>query len=287
MGFSIKEIKYKQKYLLYLTDKELSGPWFSFKLRTNQNITIPIILRSVEPTPLYKLVNSRKGPSINRITIDLNINEYLNNQNLETHIIPPELLDESIFVRKYVDLYLNPNDPFMIAFFSLKNLSRRDLLDLSTFFVFDFDVNGLEGFDKNYSGYNRENNVIYQYDDTQLHAGFTTFPEPTHFESKSRNEFQIDGEILNLSDSISEGMGEKLSAMQVKSQILKPGNVFQVALILSGGLSKQEMMDNIKKGIEKVTNFAKQVNKSINSEDRNQQEEKFQKMNNQKAQKCS
>ncbi len=286
MGFSIKEIKYKQKYLLYLTDKELSGPWFSFKLRTGQNIVLPTLLRSVEPTPLYKLVNSRKGPSINRITIDFDISEYFKNVNQESHNIPPELLNEPIIIRKYADVYLNPNDPFMIAYFSLKNMSTHDLLDFSMYLVFDFDVNGLEGFDKNYSDYERENSVLFQYDDTQLYAGFTTIPKPSHFESRSRNDFQIDGELLDLNDLISEGIGEKLSAMQVKNPLISPGNIFQVALILTGGLSKQEMMDNINKGFRKVQNFAKQVNKSIQTVDRNQQEEKFQKMNQQIAKKC-
>ena len=65
------------KYLLYLTDQEYAGPWFSFKLKGTNIGTIPVVLKNIEPTPIYQLVNSRKGSGIDRITFDFDIREYL------------------------------------------------------------------------------------------------------------------------------------------------------------------------------------------------------------------
>ena len=77
MGFSVKELMYGDKYLLYLTEQELAGPWFSFTLKGKPIGTVPVVLKNIEPTPIYQLVNSKKGTNIDRITLDFDIREYL------------------------------------------------------------------------------------------------------------------------------------------------------------------------------------------------------------------
>lgn len=269
-----------------MTDQELSGPWFSFKLKGKRIGNIPVLLKNIEPTPIYKLVNSRTGLAINRITLDFDIKEYLNKLINENKLTPISLKQEHYFVRLYIDIFIYPKVPFIISFFTLKNISDYNLLDFSMYFVFDLDINGLEGFDNDYSGYDEENDVIYQYDSTELHAGFSTITKSSRYESTLTKNFRIDTDKLNLSNTLYDGAGEILSALQIKFKTLQPNQSFQTALILSGGYSKEEMMNNIIQGKQKAIKYLKQVNRSINSEQRNLQEEAFNKINLQQARDC-
>ena len=117
MGFSIKEIKYKNRYLLFLTDPKKAGPRFSFKLKGKRVGTIPVVLHNIEPTPIYKLVNSRKGTSIHRITLDFGIKEYLKilikNKKLIRHtgliILSPPIYRRPCSIKHYqaISCHLN------------------------------------------------------------------------------------------------------------------------------------------------------------------------------------
>ena len=165
MGFSMKEITYKQKYILFLTEQEFSGPWFSFKIKGKEIGSVPVVLKNIEPTPIYKLVNSKKGTYIDRITLDFDIKEYLKKLIAEKKLNPIKFKKNNSLIRSYIDIFLKPKVPFLNAFITLKNISDYDLIDLSMYFVFDFDINGLEGFDNDFSGYDEENDIIYQYED--------------------------------------------------------------------------------------------------------------------------
>ncbi|GAH57049.1 unnamed protein product, partial [marine sediment metagenome] len=183
MGFSIKEVTYKGKYLLFLTEQEFSGPWFSFKLKGKNLETIPVLLKNIEPTPIYKMVNSRTGTTINRITLDFDINEYLNRLIKEKKLQPINFKNKSSLIRLYIDVFNPPKVPFINTYFTLKNISDYDLNDFSMYFIFDFDINGLEGFDNDLSGYDVENDILYQYDKTSLYAGFSPISRSTHYET--------------------------------------------------------------------------------------------------------
>ncbi len=287
MGFSIKNVYYKGKPVLMLSDQELAGPWVRFKLDGESLGTIPVLLKNIEPTPIFQLVNSRVGLAINRITLDFDLKEYLKKQiryNKIDHKI--SLPEESIRIRKYVDIFNYPKIPFLITFFTYKNLSDFSLKDFIVYFIFDLDINGLEGFDNNYSDYDKDNDIIYQYDKTNLYAGFSTISKPTHYESCLTREFIIDNEHINLSDTTYDGEGELLSALQIAFKTLGPGQSFQTALIISGGLSKEEMINNIVQGKQKAMKYLKQVNRSIETEIRNTQEAGFIKINKQEAKDC-
>jgi len=286
MGFSIKEITYQQKYLIFLSEQEHAGPWFSFKLKGKDLDPIPIILKNIEPTPIYKLVNSRTGLAINRITLDFDIQEYLKKLIKEKRIKPINFKNEHSLIRLYADIFIYPKVPFIISFFTLKNISDYDLIDFSLYFVFDFDINGLEGFDNDTSGYDEDNDIIYQYDHTGLYGGFTTLSKPTNFESCLTTDFSIDHKNLDLSNALFEEKGEILSALQIEFKTLKPGRSFQTAVIISGGFSKEELIDNIIQGKKKAIKYIKQVNRSIKSEQRNLQEAGFIKLNIQEAIDC-
>jgi hypothetical protein len=286
MGFSIKDVIYKQKYILTLTDQELSGPWFSFILKGKQVERVPVILKNIEPTPIYKLVNSRTGLAINRITLDFDIQEYLKKLIKENKLKPINFRKENSLIRLYIDIFIYPKVPFIISFFTLKNISDYNLSDFSMYFVFDLDINGLEGFDNDYSGYDQEFDTIYQYDKTGLHAGFSTISKSTQYESVLTKDFRIDLDQLNLSNTLYDGAGEILSALQIEFKTLEPNQSFQTALILSGGYTKDELIQNIVQGKQKAIKYLKQVNRSIKSEQRNLQEEAFIKINQQKAEDC-
>jgi hypothetical protein len=287
MGFSIKDITYKRKPILTLTEQEFAGPWVSFKLEGEPLGSIPVLLKNIEPTPIFQLVNSRTGLAINRITLDFNLKEYLKKQmrfqKINTNIT---LGEESLRIRKYTDIFIYPKIPFSITFFTYKNLTNFNLKDFSVYFIFDLDINGLEGFDDDYSGYDSEHDIIYQYDKTGLHAGFSTISKPTHYESGLTREFIIDNEKLNLSDNLYDGAGEILSALQIAFKTLGPGQSFQTALIISGGFTKEEMIENIVKGKQKAMKYLKQVNRSIETKERNLQEAGFIKINKQEAEDC-
>jgi len=288
MGFSIKDIKYKNKPILTLTDQELAGPWVSFELEGADIGTIPVLLKNIEPTPIYQLVNSRIGLAINRITLDFDLREYLKKQikynKIDSSITLP---DEPLLVRKYTDIFLYPKIPFIITFFTYKNLSKLNLKDFSIYLIFDLDINGLEGFDNDYSGYDPEHDIIYQYDKTGLHAGFSAISKSTHYESNLTREFQIDYGQLDLSDTLYEGAGEILSALQIVFKTLRPGQAFQTALIISAGETKEEMIRNIVQGKQKAMKYLKQVNRSIETEQRNTQEAGFININKQEAKDCT
>ncbi|MFW9898467.1 MAG: hypothetical protein ACFFDO_04330 [Candidatus Thorarchaeota archaeon] len=287
MGFSIKEITYKQKYLLYLTEPTLSGPWFSFKLKGESIGTIPVVLKNIEPTPIYQLVNSRTGAAIDRITLDFDIKEYLKKSIEENKIKSIPFKEKTNRIRLYIDIFLRRGQaPYMNTFFTLKNNSDFDLIDFSMYFVFDFDINGLEGFDNDLSGYDYENDIIYQYDKTGLYGGFSTISKPTSYETILTKDFEISNDKLILTNKLFEDLGEILSALQIEFKTLEPEQSFQTALTISGGLSKDELIENVKNGKKDAMKYLNQVNRSVKSEQRNIQEAGFIKINLQQAQDC-
>ncbi len=285
MGFSIKDLTYKGNYLIYLSEQNLTGPWFSFKLEGKKIGTLPVVLKNVEPTPIYNMVNTRTGKSISRITLDFNITEYLKNLVQEKRIqsIP---LEKKQFVRVYKDIFNPPKVPYINTFFTIKNISDFALKDFSMYFVFDFDINGLAGYDNDISGYDEENDIIYQYDHTGLYGGFSPISKSTNYESCLTNDFKIDPNNMNLSNTLYKGEGEILSALQIEFMTLEPEHTFQTALVLSGGFSKEELIENIKEGKNNAMKHLHQVNRSVKSEQRNLQEEAFIKINLQQAEDC-
>jgi len=287
MGFSIKELTYKGKYLLYLTEQEFSGPWFSFKLKSKNFETIPVLLKNIEPTPIYKMVNSRTGTTIDRITLDFDINEYLKILIEGKKLEPIDFKNKSSLIRLYIDVFNRPKVPYINTYFTLKNISDYDLNDFSMYFIFDFDINGLEGFDNDLSGYDDENDILYQYDNTSLYAGFSPISRSTHFETCLTKDFNIDNEKLNLSNTLYDKAGEILSALQIEFKTLEPDQSFQTALTISGALNKEELIENIKVGKNNAIKFLSQVNRSVKSEQRNRQEEAFLKINLQKSVDCN
>ncbi|MHA1884662.1 MAG: hypothetical protein ACXAAI_04495 [Promethearchaeota archaeon] len=285
MGFSIKELKYKEKYLLFLTEQELAGPWFSFILEGKDVGPIPIVLKNIEPTPIYNMVNSRTGTSINRITLDFNITEYLK-QLMKENKIEPIAVNEKEFIRLYIDIFNPPKVPYISTFFTMKNLSTFDLHNFSVYFIFDLDINGLEGFDNDLSGYDVDNDILYQYDSTGLYGGFSSISRSTHFETQLTKAFKIDKNRLNLSNKLYEGEGEVVSALQCEFQTLKPNRSFQAVLVISGGFSKEELISNIKEGKANAYKHLSQVNRSIISKQRNVQEAGFIKINLEQGKDC-
>ncbi|MFX0040101.1 MAG: hypothetical protein ACFFCY_14275 [Promethearchaeota archaeon] len=285
MGFSIKELTYKNKYLIYISEQELTGPWFSFGLEGKKIDTIPVILKNIEPTPIYNLVNTRKGTAISRITLDFNITEYLKKLARENKIqsIP---LEKKEFVRVYKDIFNPPKVPYISTFFTIKNISDFALKNFSIYFVFDFDINGLTGYDNDMSGYDEENDIIYQYDDTGLYGGFSPISKSTHYESCLIKDFKVDQNKMNLSNTLYKEKGEILSALQIEFMTIEPDHTFQTALVISGGFSKEELIENIKEGKNNAMKHLHQVNRSVKSEQRNLQEEAFIKINLQQAEDC-
>lgn len=287
MGFSIKEVTYKGKYLLFLTEQEFSGPWFSFKLKSKNLENIPILLKNIEPTPIYKMVNSRTGTTINRITLDFDINEYLKILIENKKLQPIDINNKSSLIRLYIDVFNRPKVPYINTYFTVKNISEYNLIDFSMYFVFDFDINGLEGFDNDLSGYNEENDIIYQYDKTNLYAGFSPISRSTNYETCLTKDFKIDHEKLNLSNTLHDKAGEILSALQIEFKTLEPDQSFQTALTISGALNREELIENIKEGKNNAIKFLSQVNRSVKSDQRNKQEEAFLKLNLQKSVDCN
>jgi hypothetical protein len=286
MGFSIKEVTYIGRYLLFLTKHEYSGPWFSFKLKGKTLGTIPVLLKNIEPTPIYKMVNSRTGTTINRVTLDFDINEYLKILIDEHKLQPINFENQSSLIRLYVDVFNPPKVPYINTYFTLKNISDYNLNDFSMYFVFDFDINGLEGFDNDLSGYDTENDILFQYDHTNLYAGFSPISRSTYYETCLTKDFNIDNENLNLSNTLYDKPGEILSALQIEFKTLEPDQSFQTALTISGALSKEELIENIKEGKHNAIKFLSQVNRSVKSEQRNKQEEAFLKLSLQKSVDC-
>ncbi len=285
MGFSIKELTYKGKYLIYLGEQEFTGPWFSFKLEGKKIGTIPVVLKNIEPTPIYNMVNTRTGTAISRITLDFNITEYLKKLVQEKKLSSISLKKKE-FVRVYKDIFNPPQFPYISTFFTMKNISDFNMKDFSMYFVFDFDINGLEGYNNDLSGYDKENDIIYQYDNTGLYGGFSPISRSTNYEACLTKDFKIDQNRLNLSNTLHEGPGEILSALQIEFKTLEPDQSFQTALVISGGFSKEELIENIKEGKKNAMKHLHQVNRSVKSEPRNFQEEAFIKINLQQAEDC-
>jgi len=286
MGFSIKELTYKEKYILFLTEQEYAGPWFSFKIKRKDIEPIPVILKNIEPTPIYKMVNSRTGSIIDRITLDFDVKEYLDKLIKEEKITPFKLKKEKSHIRLYVDVFNRPKVPYINTFFTLTNISEYDLIDFSMYFVFDFDINGLDGYNNDLSGYDEINDIIYQYDETGLYAGFSPISKSTNYETCLTKDFKINHKKLNLANTLHDGPGEILSALQIEFKTLEPDQTFQTVLVISGGSDLNELIENINEGKNNAIKYLGQVNRSVKSEDRNAQEEAFLKINNQEAIDC-
>jgi hypothetical protein len=287
MGFSIKELTLNGKYLIALTEQVFAGPWFSFKLKNKSVGTIGVLLKNVESTPIYKMVNSRTGTIIDRITLDFDIREYLRKLITQKKIEPIEFNEQNSLIRLYIDVFNRPNVPYINAFFTIKNISDYDLLDFSLYFVFDFDINGLDGFDNDLSGYDEKVDAIYQYDDTNLFAGFSPISRSTYYETCLTKDFNISSEKLNLSNTLYGQPGEILSALQIEFKTLKPNQSFQTAFTISGALSKEELLKNLSDGKINAMKFLSQVNRSVKSSQRNEQEKAFMKLNLKESVDCN
>ena len=225
------------------------------------------------------MVNTRIGTFINRITLDFDIKEYLKKLMNENKIDKQEIKKEHSLIRLYIDIFNKPKIPYINTFFTLKNISDYNLTEFSMYFVFDFDINGLDGFDNDDSGYDEQNDILYQYDDTGLHGGFSPISKSTNYETCLTKDFDINIDKLNLSNTLHGKTGEILSALQIKFKTLEPAQSFQTALVISGGLSKEELIENINIGKNNAMKYLSQVNRSVKSEQRNKQEEAFNKIN--------
>ncbi len=286
MGFSIKELTYKDKFLLYLTEQQNAGPWFSFKIHGEEIGTIPVILKNIEPTPIYKLINSRKGTYVDRITLDFDIKEYLKKLIRNGELDPIVFNRKDLYIRLYIDVFNKPKVPYINTFFTFKNISDYNLVDFNIYFVFDFDINGLGGFDNDLAGYDGKNDIIYQYDETNLYAGFSPISKATNYESSLTSDFAISQDKLNLSNTLYPEPAEILSALQIEFKTLQPEQTFQTALTISGGTSKDELFGNIKAGKVNAIKYLNQVNRNVSSDQRNLQEEAFIKLNLEEAEDC-
>jgi len=92
---------------------------------------------------------------------------------------------------------------------------------------------------------------------------------------------------MNLSNTLYNQPGEILSALQIEFMTLEPNHTFQTALVISGGFSKEELIENIKEGKNNAMKHLHQVNRSVKSKQRNIQEEAFIKINLQQAEDCN
>jgi len=111
----------------------------------------------------------------------------------EKKINPIEFENKKHFIRLYIDVFLRRGHaPYMNTYFTLKNNSDFDLIDFSMIFIFDFDINGLEGFNNDLSGYDEENDIIYQYDNSEVYAGFSTISRSTNYESCLTRDFKFE-----------------------------------------------------------------------------------------------
>ena len=176
--------------------------------------------------------------------------------------------------------------PYINTYFTFKNISEFDLIDFNIYFIFDFDINGLEGYDNDLSGYNEQKDIIYQFDKSNIYAGFSPISKSTYYESCLTNDFTINQEKLNLSNTLHNESGEILSALQIEFKTLKPSQTFQTALTIAGGSNKQELFENIINGKTNAIKYLKQVNRNIKTRLRNKQEEAFIKLNLQNAKDC-
>ncbi|MBY9007279.1 MAG: hypothetical protein KGD63_11030 [Candidatus Lokiarchaeota archaeon] len=287
MGFSVKELTYNNKPILYSTRQEYAGPWISFTINEDHFKPIHVVLKNIEPTPIYKLINSRKGKTIDRITLDFNLYEYLKRNTKENKInstIP--IIEKDQFIRLYIDIFYEPNLPYINTYFTFKNYSKYNFYDFNIYFVFDFDINGLDGYDNDLSDYDNSSDIIFQYDPTGLHAGFSLISKSTHYETCLTHEFTINETKKKLSNSLINTPGEILSALQIEFRTLQPSQSFQTALTISGGNNKEELIQNIIYGKKKAIKFLRQVNRNIKSKQRNTPEETLQKLNYLRAKDC-
>ncbi|GAG57856.1 unnamed protein product [marine sediment metagenome] len=109
----------------------------------------------------------------------------------------------------------------------------------------------------------------------------------TFYETCLTKDFDINVEKLNLSNTLYNQPGEILSALQIDFKTLKPQQSFQTALTISGALTKEELIKNISDGKINAMKFLSQVNRSVKSSQRNEQEEAFIKLNLQKSVDCN
>ena len=109
--------------MFFLGKEEFSGPWIKFKRDDLGGSEAQVILKNIEPTPIYKLVNTKTGGSINRVTIDLDLNEYLKNKFQDRNeVFINRKNSKSIYIRKYIDVF-QFKQPYTIAIFTFKNIA--------------------------------------------------------------------------------------------------------------------------------------------------------------------
>ena len=106
------------KHLIFLTEQKFAGPWFSFILKGKNIGMIPVVLQNVEPTPIYKMVNTKTGTTIDRITLDFDIKEYLSTLMEEGTLPQYDFQKEHSSIRLYIDIFNKPKVPFINTFFT-------------------------------------------------------------------------------------------------------------------------------------------------------------------------
>lgn len=272
--------------MFYLGKEEFSGPWIKFKRSDFGGGEAQVILKNIEPTPIYKLVNTKTGGSINRVTIDLDLNEYLKKKMQESHKpLRDQIKSKSICIRKYIDIF-QFKQPYNIAFFTFKNIAPFNLNEITFFMFLDFDINGLDGFDDDLGVYNKEEGIIYQYDETDTYAGFCSIKPPDNFEVANTNQLFLREQSIQLNKTIEDKPSEITSVLAWNLGTLETGGLVQVPIIISGGLSVEELILNLNKGRQRATSLAPQVLKSIKSKARQIQDKAFLKMNETVAENC-
>jgi len=272
-------MSYNEKPLFYLGKEEFSGPWFKCRRSDIQGEDSLILLKNIEPTPVYKLVNSKTGPTVNRITIDLDINEYMKRKIKEKNLKIDNIdISQSLYIRKYVDVF-QFKKPYSIAFFSFRNTTWLTLEDVVLYMFIDFDINGLDGFDNDFGEFDAEEGIILQYDDSNAYAGFCSISQPDAYEITISNNIDLEGNSFELRNKVEKAPGEITSALSWNLGTLNPNEIVQIPIILSGGLNRDELIKNLKAGRKRAKSLMSQTEKSITSRSRQKQDENYHKIN--------
>ena len=285
-GYTLKKISYQKQLVLDLPQPYLNGPCLAFNY-----CSVPILIRSLENShalnnpskqPIFAMINAKhnKNSTLSRFTY-----RYIMNFHPEIQKITPNDTELLAYIIEYVDVYRFISKPYILFFYSFRNVTPNPLKDINFYQFYDFDIYGQDYYDSDRVDYDSTTGAIFQYDsrfplEKGLIAGIVSVKDriPTHFEGNTPESILISPERLKLRDFLHPHSTDLSIGLQWSIPSLGPNHVeiFPVALVFGQGLA--DFQQNVNQAQNELDKLLQSVSKAIEIPSRQQIDQKLEKM---------
>jgi hypothetical protein len=283
-GYSFKTIEYKGKTVLDIPARYLNGPCLAFNYRG-----WPLLLTSVMNShqvgaapnePVFAMINSKYGETLTKFTYI-----YLIQNNKALRRPPEELPVSEPKIMFYVDTYHYSNKPYILIYYTFRNLSGYSMDKLNFYQFYDFDIYGQDAYSQDIAHYDEKLETIFQYNvneglEKSLIAGVcstTNFP-PDHYEGNKSMDLLITLDRQNLRDVSDWGPDDCAIGLQWSQEKLNHEDLVIYPMAIVMGFGYEQFAANVALAKEQLANNLPKIKKSVDESSRQEIDPKLQKM---------